>query len=107
MFLDNQNFEIALCNLNAPPKLLKAFFQKYSEVLPIIAFSSSDDPRLAYVAANLKDKDIKFSKQLNSKEISRTLQRIRFEWVEEQKGRMIDQFFQESENSYPKRVVNF
>ncbi len=96
--LDNQNFDIALCNLNAPPKLLKEFFQKYSEVLPIIAFSSSDDPRLAYVAANLKAKDIIFSKQLNSKEISRTLQRIRFEWVEEQKGRMIDQFFQESEN---------
>lgn len=96
--LDNQNFDIALCNLNAPPKFLKEFFQKYSEVLPIIALSSSDDPRLAYVAANLKAKDIIYSNQLNSKEISRTLQRIRFEWVEEQKGRMIDQFFQESEN---------
>ena len=33
--LDNQNFDIALCNLNAPPKFLKEFFQKYSEVLPI------------------------------------------------------------------------
>ena len=96
--LDNQNFDIALCNLNAPPKLLKEFFLKYNEVLPIIAFSSSDDPRLAYIAANLKAKDIIFSKQLNYKEISHTLQRIRFEWVEEQKEKMIDQFFQESEN---------
>ena len=96
--LDNQNFDIALCNLNAPPKSLKEFFQKYNEILPIIAFSSSDDPRLAYVAANLKAKDIIFSKQLNYKEISHTLQRIRFEWVEEQKEKMMDQFFQESEN---------
>jgi len=96
--LDNQNFDIALCNMNAPPKLLKEFFQKYILVLPIIAFSSSDDPRLAYVAANLKAKDIIYSKQLNYKEISQTLQRIRFEWVEEQKERMIDQFLQEPQN---------
>jgi len=96
--LDNQNFDIALCNMNAPPKLLKEFFQKYNKVLPIIAFSSSDDPRLAYVAANLKARDIIFSKQLNYKEISQTLQRIRFEWVEEQKEMMIDHFLQEPQN---------
>lgn len=96
--LDNQNFDIALCNMNAPPKLLKEFFQKYNQVLPIIAFSSSNDPRLAYVAANLKAKDIIFSKQLNYKEISQTLQRIRFEWIEEQKEVMIDQFLQEPQN---------
>lgn len=96
--LDNQNFDIALCNLNAPPKLLNEFFQKYVELLPIIAFSTSDDPRLAYVAANLKARDIIFSKRLNYKEISHTLQRIRLEWVEEQKGRMINQFLREPEN---------
>ncbi|HKR73740.1 MAG TPA: response regulator [Candidatus Nitrosocosmicus sp.] len=96
--LDNQNFDIALCNMNAPPALLKEFFQKYNSVLPIVAFSSSIDPRLAYVAAQLKARDFIFLQQLNYREISQTLQKIRSEWVEEQQAIMVEHFLQEPQN---------
>lgn len=97
-FLDKQNFDIILCNMNAPPKLLKDFFQKYNRILPMVAFSSTDDPKLAYVAANLKAKDFIFSKKLNYKEISQTLQKIRLEWVEEQQGMMLNHFLHDPRN---------
>lgn len=96
--LDNQIFDVAVCNMNAPPPLLKEFFQKYNLVLPILAFSSSVDPRLAYDAAQLNAKDFIFSKQLDYREISQTLKKIRSEWVEEQQGMMVADFLQEPQN---------
>ncbi|HYF99525.1 MAG TPA: hypothetical protein VD815_05500 [Candidatus Saccharimonadales bacterium] len=105
--LDNQYFNIVLCNMDASPKLLREFFQKYNQILPLIAFSSSDDPKLAYLAANLKAKDIIFSKQLDYKEVSQTLQRIMSEWVEEHKGMMIEQFLQDPQNRVILRELLF
>ena len=96
--LENQIFDIALCNMNAPPASLKELFQKYNSVLPVVAFSSSNDPRLAYMAAKLKAQDFIYSKQLNYREITATLQKITSDWVDEQQRMMVDHFLQEPEN---------
>ena len=79
--MSDHKFEIALCSMIAPPKLLKEFFLRFSKVLPIIAISPIDDHKLAYTAANLQARDFISTKIPNYEEIFQSLHRIRREWI--------------------------
>ncbi len=96
--MSDQNFDIALCSMIAPPKLLKEFFQRFSGVLPIIAISSSDDPQLAYTAATLHARCFVSTKNSNYEEIVHSLHRIRQEWIEEQELNKIDLCLHDPQN---------
>lgn len=96
--MSDHKFDIALCSMIAPPKLLKDFFLRFSKVLPIIAISPSDDPKLAYTAANLHARDFISTKNPKYEEMVQSLQRIRREWIEEQKEKRIDLFLHYPQN---------
>jgi hypothetical protein len=96
--MSDHKFDIALCSMIAPPKLLKEFFLRFSKILPIIAISPTDDPKLAYTAANLQARDFISTKNPNYEEIFQSLHRIRREWIEEQKEKKIELFLQYPQN---------
>ena len=66
--------------LSAHSNVVNEFFKKFSDQIPIIAISSSTDPKIAYTAAKLNAIDFLYKDQQNLKQISTHIHRNISEW---------------------------
>ena len=67
----------------ASPEILKEFFSKYSQKIPIMAISSSMDPKIAYLAAKMGAKDYITKNKQELKSISKSLHKVYLDWIKE------------------------
>ena len=88
--IESKNYDIILCDMGASPEILKEFFIKYSQKIPIIAISSSMDPKTAFAAARMGAKDYITKNQEDLKNISKLLHKVYSNWIKdkEQKNSM-------------------
>jgi CheY-like chemotaxis protein len=81
--IESHNYDIVLCDMMASPEILKEFFSKYSQKMPVLAISSSMDPKMAYLAAKMGAKDYITKDKQELKSISKILHKVYLEWVKE------------------------
>jgi CRISPR/Cas system CMR-associated protein Cmr5 small subunit len=83
--VESKKFDIILCDMMISPNILKEFFDKYSQKIPIILVSSSKDPKMAYLASKIGAKDYLFKDNEGFKNISKTLHTIHLKWIKDLK----------------------
>jgi CheY-like chemotaxis protein len=79
----SKNYDIILCDMMASPDALKDFFNKFSQKIPIVAISSSLDPKFAYAAARMGAKDYINKNQEDLKSISKSLHKVYLNWIKD------------------------
>lgn len=79
--LDVNSVDLILFDMSsAYYTVVSEFFEKYSNKIPIIALSSSKDPKIAYSAARLDAVDFLYKDQQCFEQISSHIQRNQDEW---------------------------
>jgi CheY-like chemotaxis protein len=95
--IESKNYDIILCDMNAPKDLLKEFFNIYSQRLPIIAISSFIDTKIAYISAKIGARGYLTKNDIDLKNITKSIHKIYLEWVKEKEKRNSLQFLNNSE----------
>ena len=85
--IESKNYDIILCDMNMPKDLLKEFFGKYSQRIPIIAISSIIDLKIAYNSAKMGARDYLTKNSKDLKTISKSIHKIYLEWIKEEEQR--------------------
>lgn len=91
--VESKNYDVILCDMTAPSTILKEFFTKFAQKIPILSISSSNDPKIAYTSAKMGAKDYISKNDKDLKIISRAIHKVYLEWVKErEKGNSIQIF---------------
>jgi CheY-like chemotaxis protein len=81
--IESKNYDIIICDMMASPDALSDLFKKYSQKIPIVAISSSTEPKFAYIAARMGAKDYINKNQEDLKNISKSLHKVYLNWIKE------------------------
>ena len=95
--IESKNYDLILCDMNAPKDILKEFFDAFSQRIPIIAISSIIDPKIAYISAKMGARDYIIKNDNDLKKISKTIHKIYLEWIKEKEKRNSLQFLKNSD----------
>jgi hypothetical protein len=91
--LNSRKYDIILCNFKPADPITGDVFNFYSSRFPIVAISTSDNPRDAQTATKMGAMDYIIKNDEGMKGISRSLHTVAFEWrkrSEQQTRKMID-----------------
>ncbi len=81
--IESKNYDLILCDMLTSTDVSKKFFTKYSHKIPIIALSSTMDPKFAYTAAKMGAKDYITKNEDGLKSISRSLHKVYYDWTKD------------------------
>jgi CheY-like chemotaxis protein len=95
--IESKNYDLILCDMDAPKDLLKEFFNLFSQRIPIVAISSVIDPKIAYSSAKMGARDYLIKNDKDLKTISKSIHKIYLEWVKEKEKRHSLQFLKNPE----------
>jgi CheY-like chemotaxis protein len=85
--IESSNYDVILCDMDAPKDLLEEFFGKISQRIPIIAISSNMDPKIAYDSAKMGAREYLTKNHKDLKSISKSIHKIYLYWVKEAEQR--------------------
>ena len=81
--IESKKFDVVLCDMNSNSKILKIFFNEYSQKIPIISISSSNDPKIAYISAKMGAREFIIKNDKDLKMVSKSIHKIYVEWTRE------------------------
>lgn len=96
--LETKDFDVIVCDLNFDFDSLKSFFYKYGDKFPIIAFSSTIDPTLAYTAAKIGAVDFIYKNKDNLQNITNIILQIHNNWIKKKNKNKIGELIKDPDN---------
>jgi CheY-like chemotaxis protein len=94
--LESKNFDLILCDMLAPQKVLREFFNMFGQKIPIIAVSNTIDPKIAYMSAKMGAKDYIVKSEKDLKTISRSIHKVYLEDQKEKEKKNLLQLLNDS-----------
>jgi CheY-like chemotaxis protein len=81
--IEAKEYDVIICDMNGPLNTLKEFFHKFSQKIPILSISTSNDPKIAYMAAKMGAKDYTSKSDKDLRIIAKSIHKVHNEWVKE------------------------
>lgn len=96
--IESNSFDIILCDLGFDIESLSTFFDRHGSKIPIIAFSSTTDPALAYNAAKLGACDFFYKSESSLKNLSQMIIQTYNIWLKKKNRDRIADLVQDPDN---------
>lgn len=81
--IESSKYDMILCDISFPYGLLNELFQRFSNEIPIVCISSSNEPKVAYSAARLGAEDYIQKSETNHTRIPKILHNVFLNWIKD------------------------